>query len=444
MIVERHYDEDSLVAILDARILESDAHLASCAECAERLEDFRFVTEALRDAATWDQREVNAAPNSNTIATLRAFADTMAAEDAAAARWLEDLLAGERETWMAKLNAHPEWRTAGMLRALIGRMPSLLDSMPADAVECASLATSIADGLPDDPRTAQLRGAAWRERAYSLLYVGRYAEAEVAVMRAQEILRGAAIAEFDIARVGTVKALIDRSMERIPAAFEAVRATRETFAAFGDVTREASAGLAHAQLLFNTQRFEEALTLLTSLEERVRASNDADSHARVLANLGWVCSRLGRTSDALRYHRLAATLFADLGVHTEVVRENWNIAAILGSEGRLDEALAAYHDVRGEFSRLGMVMPAALAGLHIAEILLSREMYDEVNDICQAAMRAFDTAGVLYGANAMTALAYIHEASRNRKATPALARHVRQYLEELPRNASLLFAPPPF
>ena len=443
MIIERHYDEDALVTMLDARVLEYDAHLANCRECAERLEDFRLVTEALGDGATWDQREINTAPNENTIATLRSFADTIAAEDAVAERFISDLLEGSRDTWMANLNAHPEWRTPGMVRALIARIPALLDGMPADAVECAGLATSIANGLADDPRTAQLRGAAWREQAYALLYVGRYAEAEAAASRAREILETAPVAEFDLARVGTVQALIDRAMERMPSAFAAVRASTSTFAEFGDVTRETSAAIAQAHLLYSTQRFEEAFNLLRALEARVRSSNDVDSHARVLANLGWVSSRLGRASEALRFHRTASTLFAELGVHTEVIRENWNIAAILATEGRLDEALTAFQEVRSEFSRLGMLIPAALVGLQVAEILLSREKYADVDEICRDAMRAFDTAGVLYGANAMTALAFIHEASRNRRATPALARHVRQYLEELPQKPALLFAPPP-
>src|SRR5688572_29012843 len=116
VMIERHYDEDALVTMLDARVIDSDPHLAACGECAERLEDFRMVTAALRDAATWDQREVTTAPNPNTIATLRAFADTMAAEDAAAEGYLAELLAGPRETWMANLTAHPEWRTAGVVR----------------------------------------------------------------------------------------------------------------------------------------------------------------------------------------------------------------------------------------------------------------------------------------------------------------------------------------
>ena len=442
-MVERHYEEDTLVTMLEARVIQSDPHLAACNQCVERVEDFRLVIGALRDPATWDQREINAEPNRNTIATLRAFADTMAAEDAAAETYLAELLAGPRQTWMANLNAHPEWRTAGLVRALIAATDRAVDTMPADAVECARVATSIADGWPADPRTAQLRGAAWRAHAYALFDVGRYAEADAAASRAEEILETAPVNEFDLARVGTVRALIDRSMERLPSAFEAVRTSARTFLTFGDLTRETSAALAHAHLLFSVHRFDEALELLTPLEIRLRDSSDADSHARVLANLGSCCSRLGRSAEALRYHELAATLLSDLGVHSEAVRERWNIASILATEGRIDEALTSFRAIREEFSRLGMVMPAALVGLQVAEIMLSRERFDEVDEICQASMRAFETAGIPYSAGALTALAFMREASRARKATPELARHVCRYLRQLPQDATLLFAPPP-
>src|SRR5688500_18727467 len=160
-------------------------------------------------------------------------------------------------------------------------------------------------------------------------------------------------------------------MERIPSAFEAVRASSRTFLTFGDLTRETSAALAHAHLLFSTERFEDTYHLLIALDQRLRHSSDIDSHAAVLGHPRFGCSRMGRPSDAIRYHELASMLCSELGVHTEVVREKLNIATILATEGRLDEALAAFQTVRVEFSRLGMVMPAALAGLQVAEIMLS-------------------------------------------------------------------------
>lgn len=447
MIAERHYDEDALVTMLDARALESDAHLATCGECAERLEDFRLVTECLRDAATWDQREVASAPNANTIATLRALADTMAAEDAAARGHLTELLAGPREMWMAKLSAHPEWRTAGMVRALIAATDRALDTMPADAVEITLLATDIAADLQPGTVSAdaisRLRGAAWRERAYALYYTGAVAAADSACSEAEFYFDRLTLSEYEMGRLNVVRALISRSLENYRASIQFANEASSTFRAFGDGGRAASAQLAGIHAHFGSGNYQEALNKLVAVESTLQNSSDTQTHARVLGNLGFCCWKLGRIDEALRYHEAAAALFDDLGIHTESVRTRWNVAEILAGEGRVSEALSRLDAVQTEFQRLGMISAATLAGLDAAEILLANGDYQKVEEICAAAMKQFVSEGLEHTERALTALAFVKEAAASRVATPTVVRHVRQYLERLPDEPNLLFAPPP-
>ncbi|HUR83250.1 MAG TPA: hypothetical protein VM733_21005, partial [Thermoanaerobaculia bacterium] len=94
MMVERHYDDESLIAMMEADQVRRDDHLPSCTVCNEKLQSFRTISTALHDNAIWDTREVRTDPNPSTIATLRAFADRMSAEDAAASQILPELLAG--------------------------------------------------------------------------------------------------------------------------------------------------------------------------------------------------------------------------------------------------------------------------------------------------------------------------------------------------------------
>ncbi len=78
-----------------------------------------MVTEVLHDHDVWDRAQVRPDPIPDTIITLRAFADRMTFEDSAADAILPEFLAGSREEWMPRLMAHPEWRTAGMVRRLV-------------------------------------------------------------------------------------------------------------------------------------------------------------------------------------------------------------------------------------------------------------------------------------------------------------------------------------
>ena len=78
-----------------------------------------------------------------------------------------------------------------------------------------------------------------------------------------------------------------------------------------------------------------------------------------------------------------------------------------------------------------------------AEVLLALGRHDEVEELCRHAMSRFEQAGLSYSARALTALAFIQEASSQRRVNPVLIKEVREYLRKLPAQPNLLFAPPP-
>lgn len=447
MMVERHYDDETLLALMDKPSLSSDTHLALCSDCREKLDTFRTITDVLHEKDVWDTAEVRRDPVPATIASLRAFADQMTFEDAAAEAILPELLAGPREEWMPRLMAHPEWRTAGVVRRLVGEMTRVVMTMPPHALEMTALSTEIADHLDDSqlrPQTAaQLRGSAWRDRAYALFYVGRFAEALTAADRAETNFKACVVDEYDRARVAIVKALCLRAKEEFSRGMAAATFSADTFVQFGDLNRLASARLTQAQLLFSRGEFADAASLLQDLERQMRVSGDANTHARVLGNLGYCYWKLGRVEDALRHHDASAQLHAELGTLTESARIRWNVAVILAGAGRIDEALSRFEAVKKSFDELSMASEDALVSLDIAELLIARGEFSAVDDICRAAMRTFESAGISYTARALTALAYIREAAQARVATPLLVKHVRNYLGKLPHQPELLFAPPP-
>lgn len=443
-MIERHYDDDALVTMLASGANAADSHLRACGECTEKLDTLRLVTDALADAATWEKpREVAAAPNRGTIATLRSFADTMAAEDRAADAFLAQLLAGPRETWMPILAAHPESRTAGTVRRLIAATDRALDTMPADAVELTALAVDIAENLsayrPDT--LARLRGGAWRERAYALFYTGQFAEAEKAVCEAERAFEGCVVAEYEQARVGIVRAVVEKGLEHHPAAIDAAAASVETFSRFGDRTRLISADVAAVHARYGVGDFKGAREALLSLEKQLRDSDGAETHSMVLANLAYCARELGKTTEAMHYYEQASTLLDDLGKTSDSVRLRWNAAAVIAAEGRTRDALVRYQAVRDELSRLGMTGAAMVVNLEIAELLLVEGDFEAVSNLCKVAMDEFRASGLGHTARALTALAFMAEAARNRTATPKVARAVTEYVRRLPQEPNLLFAP---
>ena len=446
-MVERHYDDEALIALMDAGRAGSDVHLPSCTICNEKLESFRTISGALRDNDVWDTRGFRSDPVPATIANLRAFADRMSFEDAAATDILPELLAGPRQEWMPRLRAHPEWRTAGVVRALVAKTAEVMMTMPPDALEMTALSTEIADHLDPDTcgaaTVARVRGAAWRDRGWALYYVGRFAESLTACDIATRQLDLCVVDEYDRARVGIVRALSYRATEEFSAALDQIRVSRETFEQFEDATRLASVLMTETHLLFSQGDFARALSILEDVERSMRNSADATMHARALANLGYCLWKMGRIDSALGHYEAAAAILDDLGIRTESVRVRWGVAAVLASAGRIDDAMTRLESVQRAFEELDMSSEAAISGLEIAELLLARQEYAAVETLCRSAMASFQRAGIPYATRALTALAYIQEAAQQRRATPALAKHVREYIRRLPREGELLFAPPP-
>lgn len=446
MMIERHYDDEALIALMESDRLRTDVHLPSCAPCSEKLESFQMIADALRDRDTWDTRETRSEPVPATIANLRSFADRMTSEDAQAEIILESLLAGAREEWMPRLREHPEWRTAGVVRKLSAAIDRAIDAMPSDAVEMTALSTEIADHL--DPAShssdtvVRLRGVAWRDRAFALFYTGEFAKASWAVDRADRELEKCLVDEYDRARVGIVKALVLRALERIDEGSRAAAESAAAFRQFADLRRMASSSMAHVGLLSSRGEYDSAVTILEALEKSIRATGDDDTYARVVANLAYCTWKAGNRTDALRHFELASKTFDLLGTRTEAARDRWSIAVILGEEGRLADSRRLLEQVIAELEGLSMFSEAGLASLDLSELLLIDGRFDEVHQLCTSAMRSFEDAGVAYTQRAVTALAYIREAAEQRVASQKMVRHVRDYIRRLPQEPNLLFAQP--
>lgn len=448
MRADHHYDDESLIALLESSDdITRDPHLSACSACSEVAASLREIAGALTHEDVWDTRELDESPDPRTIANLRAFADEMSREDAFAAAHLSALLSGSRETWMANLDAHPELRTAGMVRALIAATDRALDTMPPDGVAMCELATAIADALPPTAyatdTVAKLRGAAWRERAYALFYVGRYTEAESAISTSEKHFSECVVSEYDLGRADIVHALVHRALDRDGEARAVAGEAVARLQPYEDLQRQVSAVTVQAQALMKMFDYSGALALLTDTVAKLGDRLSADTHARMLANIG-LCERaLGRYSEAIDRYQTAVLIFEDLGVLTEVARNRANIAVVLRDAGRPTEAARETHRAREIFERLGMASDVAVADLVLADIALTAGQFDRVEEFCRRAMEYLTAAGVPYGPRALTALAFVSEAARQRKLTPEVVRHVQGYIRELSGRPTLLYAAPP-
>lgn len=414
MMAEPHYDEEALIALLEAgdESLSRDPHIATCTACSKTLASVREIADCLKSADVWDTTEISPDPNPNVLAFLDRAQTEMRAEDAAAEPWLRELLAQPREAWAAALHAHPEWRTAGMVRKLIGATDRAIETMPPDAVEITALAVDIAEALPParygDSTVLRLRGHAWRERAYALYFTGAYNEAVRAVERSRKAFAECGYSEFDDARAGVVLALIDGDREHYNEALATSRSAAHIFAGYGATAKVVAARRSEAIVLWSLRRFREALAVYHDLESAVDVPSE---RASLWQNVATCYREIGDFGTAGQYFALAMEQFAKLGMLTAIAKTRWLFGRVLLADGRSEDALVQLRRVRDECAAVNMAHDVALVTIDIAHSLVLTGRTADVAEECRRAIDYFVSNDLETTEGCLSAISLLREAA---------------------------------
>jgi tetratricopeptide (TPR) repeat protein len=445
MSASQHHDAESLIALLDRpESLAKDDHASTCVTCAGELDSYRLLAGSLRAEAVWNEDSVREEPIPQTIVTLRAAAEAMRREDEEAEALVSELIARTRREWMPRLLADPKYRTAGVVRRLFAASDATSLRSPGDDLELTRLSTEIADHLdrslyPSDV-VARLRGSAWRDRAYALNYAGDSAQALDAIGIAERQFAAIKVSDYDLGRLELTKALVLRGLDRFVEGLEAVKIARRMFAAADDEGRLRQATSMEAYLCFRAGDPAKALQLWHEVEQAL-PSNDP-TRAGMLLNISVAYRELGDMDSSLDYLGKAADGQASAGETATIVKTRWNIASILVRQGRYKEADRVLTDVIAAFEGLYMREDVILARLDRAEVLIIQQRFEEVIVICHEVVDELRRAHLAHTVRALTAVSYLTEAALARKATPALARQVRDFVRDVRTQPTLLFAPP--
>ncbi|HEX8171958.1 MAG TPA: tetratricopeptide repeat protein [Thermoanaerobaculia bacterium] len=446
-----HYDEATLQEYLDspedfAGREALERHVALCAACRDILDELRAFEAALASNAVWQLADSLASPEPPPL--IRELAELLAREDREAAEMLAPLVASPASFRRAHVSAQPTMRTAGVVRRLCDESRALRERQPMHALVVADAAIAIADQLLTDryppPLIDELRGGAWLERANVLRYLGRHAEAFDALDISERVYARSPVSVYSIAVVDYVRAVVSVESERLDDALRLARRSARVFRQFGEDERYVHAKMVEATVLFDQHRHAAARELFLSLAAVARSLGKPDTLARLYANVANCDLQLQDLASAEVYFARALSLYEALGLETERIRARWNIGCLRIAAGDVTDGVARLREARREFEELGARSDAALVALDLAEALLAGgDARDaaEAQALCTAALESFNAVGMT--GHALAALAYLREAFDRGRATPALVRHVRQYLASAPDEHGKPFLPPP-
>lgn len=450
MTKAQHYDDEALIALLDrggSGLVAADEHVAACPDCEEAVSEYTMMMENLREEPVWNRAPVSDEPVPGTIAVLRAFAADFRSEDAAAEPLFAELTAGPREQWLARLAEDPRYGTAAMVWKLCVAAEEISGKSPADELAFTELATEIAGNLDTaqyPPHTvARSRGDAWRMRAYALDYTGDLNGAMAAVIRAREQYDLVPVADVEIARLELTRALVLRHLDRLDEGLEAVRLAQGPLRAAAEMKRLRIARTIEAAMRYRAGDIRAALQIWRELEAELPPDDDS-TRARILNNIA-VCHReLGDLDAALDFYRRGAEATTRTGATAELQRFRWNIGSLLLRQQRFVDAEAVLRSVIAAFTELAMHGEAILARLELAELFIVQQRFEETITACEQVILELQASGLEQTSRALTAVTYLQEATRAKRATAVLARNVREFVREAPTQPAVVFAPSPF
>jgi tetratricopeptide (TPR) repeat protein len=432
---------DDPQSVPDREAIES--HLAVCAACWTRLDDLRTLGSAMADGETW--WAVDQIAGDKGLRALREFTARLDAEDAEAARMLEPLLDSQYRFTYANIIRKPRFRTGGVVRLLSRTARSQFLREPLFALVLADVASAIAASLPDDyyPSAAvnDLRGNAWKEYATACRYLGRLQEGFDALDRAERAYRRLPDPVMQLARVALARATMLFEQQRYDEALPLARTAATQF----EQRRAADAYLDAKEWEALILHRLGDLAAARETYERVFAFADtlgnAEMKARAARNLAVACADRGDTGRAMDYLLIALQIYEALGQRAMVVHTRWSIAWVSLLAGNAIFAADRLPAIIADLIELGMSGDAARAQLDLAEALLVLKRLDEVRAVCGVLFSFFRSANMLSGA--LTAAAFLQEQAQRRTLTRGHIAWVRDYLARVEHSRELPFAPPP-
>jgi tetratricopeptide (TPR) repeat protein len=339
------------------------------------------------------------------------------------------------------LAGRPELRNSGALEQLAARVRARCEHDPREALAAASLATAIAETLPPGAypavTLAQLRAHAWKDRAHTLRFLGRYDEALDAVAMAERALEPFPATAYDRAVVGLVKAATLQHIERFDESGELLAECAGVFRDHGDTKQQLYCTMIHAALFYRLGQYLEAEREWTDSLTVALGLGDMESVARAHGNLASCALHLGDVSTGKAHVGQAKEIFYELGRDIEAIRIDLAFARLLVKNGDITHGIILLRKARESFLSHQLVEEAGLCGLSIAEAFVGRGDYAAAFELTDEIIRDFSHAAL--NSRAIQAVQSLQVALAARDVSVAAIRHVGRYIEDLRRDPDLEF-----
>jgi tetratricopeptide (TPR) repeat protein len=440
-----HYSEDELAWHSLKPRSDIAAHLDECAGCSAQYAGLQRFDDALSSVGTWTEPRNLRNTEDTARDRLREIAWRLAKETEEAEQSLGNLVANPLPFIWKDVSRKRGFRTAGAVKVLCVAANNACERDPLHALNLADAAIAIAMSFTESEhylgiKVHQLLGNVWKERANALRYLGRFPAALDALDHAKRAYERADANPSDLALLLYTRGIVLYRSARTSEAEHCADEAAAIFSATGDRVRHLHARMLRATVRYSLQDFVGARDDYRALLARAKEEGD-DLLAARLASAAAQCELdLGDANSAEPALLGALRVFEREGMETEAARIRWVLARVPLINGRFEVAISQLRASRLECRRLGMANDDAYVALDLVEALVAAGAnLQEVQKLCRELFATFKADGMVN--DALTALAYLREATRARTITPEKVRHVRRFLTRLEDQPTLRFDP---
>jgi tetratricopeptide (TPR) repeat protein len=398
----RHLSEDEVTAIAtnDSPDHRSASHIEECFDCRRRVDEYLRLIAMLGEPEVWSSLDEQ--------------------------MHREDLLAKEIAAMTAEAReclAHAPFSPV-LLRAGLTVARELLRRAPKDSLRLIEILgeTLTRSGI----RRMDLAGEIKKERAHALRRLAKFAESLNALNAAERAFRDLPAPFYELAFIDWGKATLSFQTKQYKTALTQANSARSVFLDFGDEISAAEVQLLRGAIAFDQgdlatarRAFEESCTALEPYGER-------PALALAYQNLCTCDLRLGDLSSARASYESAVPLFKRFGMTVESVRLSWSIAEAFAARGERDVAWPYLDRAAVGFLSMDMEADAAELGLDILEQLVALRQFEAAARLAVDVVSVSTRTGVAQ--DVAQELAYLTEAIRGARATPAFVRAIKTYM----------------
>jgi tetratricopeptide (TPR) repeat protein len=427
--------------------------LTGCQPCQEVTANLWEPADAGMEARSLDAGELAAEDAGDAYDAVldRVFAKVVATESLFAEqrslgrRLYAELLQCPAERRHLLLANSQRFRNRMLCERLIEGSYEACFETPRLAIELAQLAVSAADRLAveecgGEEVLAGLRARAWAHLGNAFRTNFDLASSESAFAVVETLLNESRVTLFEKAKVLSLLASWRKAQQRFGEALQVFDRVAAIYKKLGQWNLLGRTLLQKALVCGEAGDGEGEMTLLRRALDLIDPQADPRVFLAARHNLINALYESGRVREAfaLLYH--TRPLYLKAGDRMNLLKLRWLEGAVAFGLQRIDQAEAAFREVRDSFLELGLDYDAALASLDLAGVYVVQGRSADVSRVAEETLAIFQSYNT--HRQAIAALLMFCNSARLNQAGLELVREVSGFLKRVRNNPDLHFSKP--